>query len=129
MDHAYENWKQGLDPSILDQWPAQEMILVIKDGWSAKDDLAWRQKWNEAGGKEFDGRMIALKNDPVWHRMSYLGKPYPHFDETGHWDVSDVDRMEAEELGLITEDEVLDVKAFFDDPTGPLTRPLTDDDL
>jgi len=97
---GYGRWAQGQDPSVLDQWPAQELVRVI-DSDKKRD---WAARWAEAGGTFYGGRMIALKNDPIWTRLSRFGTPYPPFDFNSGMDVADIDRDEAEALGLIAPD-------------------------
>lgn len=100
MAQGYGQWKQGQDPAILDQWPAQELIRVV----DSKDKRDWGTRWAEAGGLFYAGRMIALKNDPIWVAISRFGLPYAPFDFNSGMDVADVDRDEAEALGLIDRD-------------------------
>lgn len=102
MAQGYGQWKQGQDPAVLDQWPAQELIRVI----DSKEKRDWEQRWRDAGGTVYPGgRMIALKNDPIWEAISRFGLPYPPFDFNSGMDVADVDRDEAIDLRLIKADE------------------------
>lgn len=103
MAFGYGQWKQGQDPAILDQWPAQELIRV-RDSRVPRD---WAQRWTEAGGEFYGQRMIALKNSPIWTRLSRFGLPYPPFDFNSGMGVQDVDRTEAVALGLIDRDTEL----------------------
>lgn len=92
---GYGHWRQGQE--VLDAFPAQELIRVR----DAEKPRNWAERWSQAGGEFFDGRMIALKNDPIWTRISAFGLPYPPFDFGSGMDVQDIDRSEAEDLGLI----------------------------
>lgn len=124
MAQGYGHWKQGQDETVLDMWPAQELIRV-RDSKVPRD---WSARWAEAGGEFFassaagslgtntgplaggnggGARMIALKNDPIWTRLSRFGTPYPPFDFNSGMDVQDVDRAEAVALGLIDRDTVI----------------------
>lgn len=95
---GYGAWLQGQDPDVLDQWPAQELFRAE----DREQPRAWLERWVTAGGKLSEGdRMIALKNDPIWEKISAFGVPYPPFDFQSGMDVRDVDRREAESLGLI----------------------------
>lgn len=100
MAQGYGGWAQGQDPSVLDQWPAQELVRVIQ----SKVPRDWESRWEDAGGKFYDGRMIALKDDPIWTEISRFDTPYPPFDFNSGMDVADVDRDEAIDLGLIDRD-------------------------
>lgn len=95
---AYGAWKQGQDPDVLDAFPAQEFLRVESREAERAD---WPQRWAAAGGRTFGGRMIALKSDPVWAALSRFGTPWPPFDFGSGMGVEDVERGEAEALGLI----------------------------
>ena len=47
------------------------------------------------------GRMIALKTDPIWMRISAFGLPWPPFDFNSGMGVRNVRRREAVNLGLL----------------------------
>lgn len=102
---GFANWKMGLDPDLLDAAPAQELYREAepKGGPGARRD--WRARWTEAGGTLYGGRMVALKTDGIWVRISRFGTPWPPFDFGSHMGVRDVTRTEAEKLGLIARDE------------------------
>jgi hypothetical protein len=101
MAQGYGQWAQG--QAALDQFPAQELIRLI-DSRVPRD---WAQRWSDAGGTFFGERMIALKNDPIWTRLSRFGLPYPPFDFNSGMDVESVDRDTAIEAGLIDRDTQL----------------------
>jgi len=101
MADGYGYWKQGQDQDILDAFPAQELIRE-EDRDKPRN---WVTKWRNAGGQFYDGRMIALKNDVIWVRISAFGLPYPPFDFNSGMGVIDVDRGEAQDLGVIGENE------------------------
>jgi hypothetical protein len=103
MAQGYGQWAQGQDPAVLDQWPAQELVRV-RDSRVPRN---WAGRWADAGGEFFDGRMIALKNDRIWTRLSRFGLPYPPFDFNSGMDVRDIDRDEAVDLGLTDRDTEL----------------------
>lgn len=93
-------------------FPAQELIRIeerqVPRNWSAR--------WIAAGGQLYQGRMIALKEDPVWTKISRFGTPYPPFDFNSGMGVEDVSYEEAVELGVIQDDykppEKSPMKAF-----------------
>lgn len=87
----------GQDPDILDAWPAQELVRLR----SAKVPRDWTSRWSDAGGRFFGGRMIALKPDPIWTKISRFGRPWPPFDFGSGMGLEEIDREEAESLGLI----------------------------
>ena len=98
---GYGQALQGAQVDVLDQWPAQELIRV-RDSVKERD---WPARWLAAGGQFYGTRMIALKSDPIWRAISRFGQPYPPFDFNSGMDVQDIDREEAEEIGLLQRDE------------------------
>ncbi|MBR0198127.1 MAG: hypothetical protein IJQ34_08330, partial [Kiritimatiellae bacterium] len=66
----------------------------------------WPKRWQKAGGKIFPGgRMIALKDDPVWVKLSVFDNPFPPFDWGSGMGLEDIGRKEAVKLGLIDDKE------------------------
>ena len=87
-DYGY--WRQGMNPDVLNEFPASRFIRV-------KSVHEPRVLHNQFEGQVF------LKTDPIWAlRINQdFGVPYgPWGWGCGH-DVEDVDRDEAEKLGLI----------------------------
>ena len=81
--------------------PAYELVRV----YERNQKRNWIQRWTAAGGKVYPGnRMIALKTDPIWTRISAFGTPYPPFDWGSGMGVEDVGRGECLDLGVIDED-------------------------
>lgn len=99
----YGQWAEGMDPAVLDEFPAQEMIRIYNRK-SPRPRSFWRGRWAVAGGILYAGRMVALKTSPVWIGISRFGLPYPPYDYGSGMGVIDVDRDEAVALGLIAED-------------------------
>lgn len=111
---GFGNFLQGQAEGAIDAFPAQELFrLEDRD-----EPRNWPTRWMQAGGQIFGGRMIALKNDPVWFALSdsdrfgdALGNPYPPFAfNSGMW-VRDIARDEAIALGLMTDDTVVQPQA------------------
>lgn len=96
------------DPDILDAFPARELIRVVEPS-DPKRKRNWEARWRAAGGRLFDGRMIAPKDDTVWQNLGdgaggyddALGNPFPPFAFNSGMDVEEVDREEAERLGVV----------------------------
>jgi hypothetical protein len=98
--------EQGMQPEVLDEFPAQEFYDAGNTGKRRTD---WPDRWMKAGGQFYGERMIALKTDPVWQRLGSselfpdgLGNPWPPFAFNSGWRVRDIDRDETESLGLLT---------------------------
>ncbi len=104
MAQGYGQWAQGQSSAVLDAFPAQELFRLE----SRENQRDWVSKWKSAGGKFWGGgRMIALKDDPIWTLslddggFNRFGQPYPPFDyNSGMW-IRDISRDEAVEFGLI----------------------------
>jgi hypothetical protein len=102
---------EGMQPDVLDAYPAQELRRFMQARYKVRD---WPTRWALAGGRFYGRRMIALKTDPVWARLGdrtlfadALGNPYPPFAFNSGMDVQDIDRAEAEALGLLAPGEKL----------------------
>lgn len=103
---GYMQYAEGMSPGAFAAFPAQEFVRVRHSRHPRTD---WPQRWAKAGGKMHGGKMIAMKDDPVWKRLGELGpfgNSYPPFDWGSGMGVMDVDRAEAEWLGLVTREEL-----------------------
>ncbi len=99
---GFDYYQGAQQEYALDEWPAQEFFRCIND----ITPVSYVELWENAGGKLLEGgRMIALKNDPIWSRISRFGLPYPPFDEYDVMWIRDVDRTETERLGLIARNQ------------------------
>ena len=97
---GFIRWAEGNEPGAYAAFPAQEFKRVHPRK-RERGAAYWQKRWTDAGGKFHGGRMIALKDDPVWVRLSIFGTPYPPFDWGSGMGVRDIDRKTALELGLI----------------------------
>ena len=94
QDFGY--WKQGMNPAVLNEFPAQRFIRVR----DVKTEREWHIPFQD---------QVYLKTDPTWSLEINrdFGVPWgPWGWGCGH-DVEDVDRNEAEQLGLIKPGERL----------------------
>jgi hypothetical protein len=121
LARGYGSWRQSQQQVILDEFPAWEFFRAEE----RKEPREWPDRWAAAGGEFFpgpadypDGRMIALKNDPIWTAISAFGLPYAPFDFNSGMDLEDVDRDECERLGLL---------AAADEAPSPEDRGFNDD--
>lgn len=87
----------GMTDGGIMAFPARELVQWL----SGKDNCDWQERWRKSGGRIVKGRMVALKNDPVWVKLSRFGRPFPPFDWNSVMGVMDVDRSEAIRLGLV----------------------------
>lgn len=100
MAQGYGQHVQANNPVVLDAFPAQELFRL--EGREKPRD--WITRWRGAGGKTYGGRMVALKDDPIWTAISAFGNPYPPFDfNSGMW-TRPVSRAEALDLGVVGAD-------------------------
>lgn len=100
---GYMQYAEGMSPGAFAAFPAQEFTRIAHRRNERED---WPQRWAKAGGKTYGGKMIALKDDPVWERLSVFGNPFPPFDYNSGMGVMDVDRKTAIQLGLISDEEL-----------------------
>jgi len=101
---GYAYYAEGMDPDILDTWPAWELLRVEV----RKNERDWQGRWQAAGGTlTDDGRMVALKTSPVWRNISRFGDPFPPFDYGSGMGVEEVERGDAVALGLLGENDTL----------------------
>ena len=100
---GYMQYIEGTSPGAFAAFPAQEFTRIAHRRNQRQD---WPQRWAKAGGKVYGGKMIALKDDPVWERLSVFGNPFPPFDWGSGMGVLDVDRKTAIQLGLVSDDEL-----------------------
>ena len=100
---GYMQYIEGTSPGAFAAFPAQEFTRIAHRRNQRQD---WPQRWAKAGGKVYGGKMIALKDDPVWERLSVFGNPFPPFDWGSGMGVLDVDRKTAIRLGLISDEEL-----------------------
>jgi hypothetical protein len=102
--HGYAFWKRGQDPDILNSWPAQELVRIEQ----RRVPRNWRARWEDAGGQLIEGRMVALKTDDIWTRISRFNTPFPPFDFNSGMGLEELDREEAISLGLLEDNQTLD---------------------
>jgi hypothetical protein len=103
-DYGY--WRQGMDPDVLNEFPAQRFVRVQE------------VKQERDSHQRFEGQ-VYLKTDPIWANVinEDFGVPWgPWGWGCGH-DVEDTDRAEAEQLGLVKPGEEIqpDQRSFNDD--------------
>jgi hypothetical protein len=116
QNYGYD--RQGQDEAVLDEWPAYELIRAE----GRREPRDWQARWRLAGeqsGRSLndgwtmtpDGRMVALKNHPIWDRLGDpalfddgLGNPFPPYAFGSGMEVQDVSRDAAMTLGIIDRD-------------------------
>lgn len=96
---GYARFKRSSSGGALLAFPALELVRVR----NSKVKRDWTGRWNAAGGKLYNGRMIALKSDPIWTKLSRFGLPYPPFDFGSGMGTRDVGRRDALALGVMQE--------------------------
>lgn len=104
--HGYAAHKMALDPDIMDAFPAYRLVRVE----SRRFPRQWAERWVTAGAKVgWEGAsktaMVALKTSPLWVALSRFGRAWPPFDFNSGMGQEDVDRAEAEDLGLLPRNE------------------------
>lgn len=117
--------KEAGDADVVEAYPAWELTRVydrdvprgfrrVKGTLVAVPGDDWESRWTAAGGELRDGRMIALKSDPVWQNLGNgaggyddtLGNPFPPFARNSGYGVNNIGRVECFELGLLQPGQV-----------------------
>lgn len=95
---GHANWLNS--QTNIDAYPAWELCSVFQ-----RDEIVdWKHRWEEHAGRVLpDGRMIALKTDPIWFRISSFGLPFPPFELDSGMRLDGVHQTEAVELGLLNQ--------------------------
>ena len=93
----------GMTPGAFAAFPALEFKRIHH---RKNKRTTWAERWRKAGGKIYGGKMIALKTDPVWIKISVFGNPFPPFDWGSGMGVIDVDRKTAIEIGLVSDEKL-----------------------
>ncbi len=101
--YGYGQHVRNQDPDLLDMWPCQELVRIE----SRKEEREWTERWVRAGGKLYDGRMVARKDDGIWTSISRFGTPYPPFDYNSGMGLRNIKRKEAENLGVIKRSDII----------------------
>lgn len=96
MVRGHRNFAKRLDPESLNAYPARELVQIE----IGSEPYDWNARWTQSGGQMHGGRMIALKNEPVWLRIGDFGHPHPPFAFESSMDVKEISRVEAVELKL-----------------------------
>jgi len=122
---GFANAQRENDPDIVDAYPAWELVQggyrehhrgdpCYESGTPGA--IGWKERWQEAAEKSGDydalrafknsGRMAALKSSGIWQRLGNLwgdsiGNPYHPFAWDSSMCTEEVDRDDADNLGLI----------------------------
>lgn len=95
---GYVQHLEATNRGALAAFPAYELVRAER----REKPRAWRERWRAAGGRFYDaGRMIALKTDPVWAKISRFGNPFPPFDFNSGMGVEDVSYGDCLRLGVV----------------------------
>ncbi len=121
MANEYARWVKANDPAVLQAWPAQEFIRVQSRKVPRTN---WPERFQAAGGKLINDRMVALISDPLWRKLSVFGNPYPPFDYGSGMGLRTLSRREAEALRLLKPGDV--VKSSFEEFNAHLKASVTD---
>ncbi len=110
-------------------WPAWELFRAEEREHPRGDPvyksdaaIGWKPRWQQAATDAGDddalavfdaiGRMVALKDSGIWNALGdgwedSLGHPFPPFAIDSGMDVQEIDRTEAEALGLLDPEDTV----------------------
>jgi hypothetical protein len=108
-------WReQGMQADVLDEYPAMELFRASWPRGGPDAERSWANRWARVGGQFYGSRMIALKTDPIWQQLGNpnifpdaLGNDFAPFAFSSGMRTRDIDRDQAESLGLINPGEHL----------------------
>ncbi len=90
--------EKAKDGDFAELFPAQELVRQER----RRVPRDWRERWTKAGGRlSAGGRMIALRDAPIWRKISRFGSPLPPFDFNSGMGLEDVSRAEARRMGVL----------------------------
>ncbi|MDR2981994.1 MAG: hypothetical protein LBV12_07070 [Puniceicoccales bacterium] len=113
------------DEDYLQAFPARELIRVE----DRKEKRDWQAIWQAAGGKLYNGRMIARQGDPIWTAISQFGNPWAPFAWGSGMDTEDIDRDESLALGVLQPDQPVEPEEFSAAPPEANVAELSPDAL
>lgn len=104
--HGHAAHKAALDPNLLDAYPAYRLTRLESRRVPRDWFVRWAAAGSAAGWAAASRRaMVALKTSPIWQHLSRFGRAWPPFDYNSGMGLEDVDRDEAESLGLLPKEE------------------------
>ncbi len=105
-----QGWGQqqrGLQRGAMMAFPAWELVRIMARH-HPRHNPDWHTRWSLAGGKLHAGRMIALKDSPVWLELGSfsdgMGVDYPPFAWGSGMGWRAIGLSDAEKLGVIPAD-------------------------
>lgn len=114
--------RSAADPDLAADWPAWRLVRAGDPLHPRNWEVRWQGAYAACGGEgAHPAEMVALKSSPIWASLGEFGEdstgsdcPPFAYNSTMAWE--DVDREEAVRLGLIGEDE--DLELDFDGSMG-----------
>jgi hypothetical protein len=112
MARGFASAKTGMDPDILDAFPAYELVRVTPKR-NPRPDSFWQSRWEQACGLVANKGCITLprlglKTSPVWQALGSLGpfgNPFEPFDWESGMGREERDRAVIEGSGLLSRNE------------------------
>lgn len=108
---GYAQWKTGQTAVALKMWPCLEFVRITP----RREIRNWPEIWLDHGGKFYGapgpdypqapGRMLALRNDPIFRRINRFGVPWKPFDWGSGMGTRNTSRATSISLGVIQEDD------------------------
>jgi hypothetical protein len=94
ISSGYARWKT--DSCLLSPEPGQELTRHCE----RENPRDWAAIWKWAGGKLYDGRMIAHPQDAIWVKLSRFGVPWTPLEIDSGMGMRSLRWREAKEIGF-----------------------------
>ncbi len=103
LRQSHRDYVSGVGSGAIEAFPASELFEAQEPDFPRD----WNAAWQKVGGRIYDSRLIALKTDSVWARLSDFGYPFPPFSfDRSRW-IRDVSFSETREIAIVLRDELL----------------------
>ena len=101
LEYGKRRYTHDMEPIGVKIFPAFELKKAFERNTSINETEEWKLRWRKHGGLLYKGRMIALKNNSIWEKLSIFSKPYPPYSFGSGMVLSSVSKEDCIKLGLM----------------------------
>jgi hypothetical protein len=96
LTNGFALWLHRRGEDDKESYPAWELTKILQ----AEESVNWADRWQKCGGRIYSGeRIVALKDDPIWLKISDFSLPFPPFALNSGMGWFEVSRQEFLDLG------------------------------